>query len=307
MPPDPCDGVLVSAPRCVILNNLPSEGRTRLDLSGADTRRFLQGLLSADVEKIATGEARAAALLSAKGKMVSDALVLGDGDRFSLWVPSEQASVVSTMLDRHIIMDDVQLAQPEDSCCALVWGVEGDLPELGATSEVTVFTTRHPAPGTLVLGTAAAVEAAVAPYTRAAAGDWARYRIEQGCPAWGHELEEGRLPPEVGFAGAISYDKGCFLGQEPLARIHARGQVNWVLVRIRAERLPTSIHELASEARSNVGRWTTWASATPDSAGSALGLAVVRRKVAVPGTRLSSEQGGEVEVLSLPLGDDPGL
>ena len=44
------------------------------------------------------------------------------------------------------------------------------------------------------------------------------------------------FPPEVGFVAAVSYDKGCYMGQEPLARIHARGQVNRVLVQVGASR-----------------------------------------------------------------------
>src|SRR5690606_21560455 len=128
--------------------------------------------------------------------------------------------------------------------------------------------------------------------------------IEAGVPAWGLEITPGTFPPEVGFVAAVSYDKGCFMGQEPLARIHARGQVNRVLVRVHAETCPQGPVELAARDRPQAGRAATWA---PDPAGGALGLAVVHRSAASPGTVLSAEGSGPVEVRSGPLGDDPGV
>lgn len=282
----------------VDLTALPHEGRTLLRLHGPDTSRFLQGTLSNDIDNLDVGKSLAAALLTVKGKLVSDAVVLPLGEHGTgLLVPSECAEEVAANLDRHIIMDDVTVST-EGVGAQLVWGGS-----VSPTGDVMVFEARHPAPGQLVIGSAEALEAALGGVNLVDANTWTRHRIETASPAWGHELEPGRFPPEVGFVHAVSYDKGCFMGQEPLARIHARSQVNWVMVRVESESAPSEPMQLSHSDREDAGRWTTWASAE----GKTIGLAIVRRAFAKPGTELSAAGLGAVHVVSEPLGDDPGV
>ncbi|MCY1062467.1 hypothetical protein [Nannocystis sp. SCPEA4] len=280
----------------VRLAALPQGRRILLRLSGADVRRFLQGILSADVEAARPGHALPAAILTVKGKLVTEAIVLACADgSLHLALPADTADEAIALLDRHIIMDDVALERAEDVEFAMVWS--GPV----AGEGVECLTTQYPGPGFLVFGRPAAVTAALAGATEAPSGEWDRRRIEAGVPAWGREITPGTFPPEVGFVTAVSYDKGCFMGQEPLARIHARGQVNRVLVRVHTETCPEGPVELAAPDRPQAGRATTWA---PDAAGGASGLAVVHRSAATPGTVLTGEGVGAVEVRSGPLGDD---
>lgn len=271
-----------------------------LRLGGADVRRFLQGLLSADIDAAAAGEAQPAALLTVKGKIISEVIVLhGDDDALSLAVPADRAAVVADELERHIIMDDVTLTSADEVGCALVW------PEAPAVaSGLACFRARYPAPGVLLVGPAEALGAALAGLPRASDGDFTRARVRSGTPAWGREIRPDHFPPEVGFVDAVSYTKGCFRGQEPLARIHARGQVNRVMVRVRADAAPPEATPLAAVERPEAGLWTTWVA--DDEGSGVIGLAIVHRSVAKPGARL---QAGEiaVEVTSGPLGDDPGV
>ena len=107
---------------------------------------------------------------------------------------------------------------------------------------------------------------------------------------------------------AVSYDKGCFLGQEPLARVHARGQVNRVMVRLRGETVDPAAtadfpRALTSDEREKAGEWTTMAARE----GGTWGLALVHRSLARPGAQVRDEAGHVLEVVSEPLGDDPGL
>ena len=119
----------------------------------------------------------------------------------------------------------------------------------------------------------------------------------------GSRIEPDVFPPEVGFVYAVSYDKGCFTGQEPLARIHARGQVNRVMVRVNADAPIALGTTLAGPDRPEVGKLTTVA---PDGdGGGVLGLAIVRRDVAEAGKALTAGDT-TVTVTSGPLGDDPG-
>ncbi|WAS99158.1 CAF17-like 4Fe-4S cluster assembly/insertion protein YgfZ [Nannocystis punicea] len=270
-----------------------------LRLSGADVRRFLQGILSADVEAAQPGHAVPAAILTVKGKLVTEAIVLACADgSLHLALPAEAADEAIALLDRHIIMDDVALARADDVEFVMVW------PEPLAGAGVECLATQYPGPGWLVFGAPAAVTAALANASEASPGAWDERRIEAAAPAWGREITPGTFPPEVGFVAAVSYDKGCFMGQEPLARIHARGQVNRVLVRVHAGTCPEGPVDLAAPDRPQAGHAATWAA---DPAGGAHGLAIVHRSAATPGALLTAAGIGQVEVRSGPLGDDPGV
>lgn len=291
--------VHASTPLHVDLAAIPGQARVLVRLAGPDAARFLQGLLSADVEGLAVGEARPAALLTIKGKLISEAIVLREADGFALALPADVADAVIADLDRHIIMDDVTLATERDACFALVW--PGGAPS--AAPDTGLFSTTHPAPGTLVVGPAAGLEAAVRGLPAGDAAAFNALRVATATAAWGHEIRPGFFPPEVGFVGAVSYDKGCYRGQEPLARIHARGQVNRVMVRVAAAAAPAGITDLSAEGRDEAGTWTTWTAAAGPEA--VVGLAIVHRSLAAPGTRLRAG-AIEVTVTSAALGDDPG-
>jgi hypothetical protein len=293
------NAVQSSTPLHVDLSDLPGQARALLRLRGPDSERFLQGLLSADIAALEPGQAAAAALLTVKGKLISEAIVLCDGGGYALALPVDVADAVTEDLDRHIIMDDVTLEADPEVGFSLAWGLEGWAPSV----EVGAFPTAHPGPGLLVVGKKAIREAALAGIDAATPEQFTAHRVATGTPAWGYEVRPGFFPPEVGFVGAVSYDKGCYRGQEPLARIHARGQVNRVMVRIRAAAAPEG-HDpaaLSCEARPEAGEWTTWV----EGEGGVDGLAIVHRSLAVPGTAL---QAGTiaVEVTSGPLGDDVG-
>jgi folate-binding protein YgfZ len=282
----------------VRLESLPHHDRRLLRFSGADVLRFLQGVLSADVAAVKVGHAAPAALLTVKGKTIAEALILREADdAVALAIPAELADAVAGLLERHIIMDDVTVTPDPEARFALAW------PESGAASAgVRSFVTHHPAPGTLLVGRTEELAAALAGRTQADANAWHLHRIAAAAPAWGHEITADVFPPEVGFVAAVSYDKGCFMGQEPLARIHARGQVNRVMVQVKASAEPAGIVGLAAPERPEAGRWTTWARGPHG----VVGLAIVHRSCATPGKALTAGDIA-VEVGSGPLGDDPGV
>jgi hypothetical protein len=282
----------------VLIGDLPGEERTLVRLTGPDTDRFLQGTLSGDIDEMDAKQALPAALLTVKGKLVSDCVVLRLGDEeLGLVVPSELAQSVYALLDKHIIMDEVEVAIDPAQAFVVAWGEDAaGLSIDGASS----FETTHPAPGNLIMGDAEVLAAGLPKDGRADAQQWTAHRIETASPAWGRELTNDRFPPEAGFVHGVSYDKGCFLGQEPLSRIHTRSQVNWVLVQVEGSQAPSGPAPLSHPDRDNAGQWTTW------TADGSRGLAIVRRNLAVEGTQLSAGDSGGVTVSSGPLGDDPG-
>lgn len=288
--------------RVAWLDDLPHQGRALVRLQGPDARRFLQGTVTADIEGLAADTAVPAALLTVKGKIVAELVVMrASADAIDVLLPRDIADDTIALLDRHIVMDDVELVRDPDGIAAIVW--DDDDPETAPALAVPTKATRHPLPGWLVVGAPDALRAALATAERVSVDEFERARVDSGTPAWRHELAPGFFPPEVGFVYAVAYDKGCYLGQEPLARIHARGQVNRVMVQVVAEataEVPAALH---ADGRDDAGTWTT-AVALPSGAG---GLAIVRRDFAKPGEVLRTADDRAVRVVSGPLGDDPGL
>lgn len=288
----------------VLLSELPSQERAVLRLIGPDAERFVQGTFSADMEGLEAGQSRPSALCTVKGKIVVDVVVVrGASDSaLDLLVPAAEADAVAQSLDDHIIMDDVEVSRlPDTVALSFQVGHPGaSTPEV--PDGVRVFEARHPAPGTLLIGPAPALAQLADTQGEEAVTQWARHRIATATPAWGHEIEAGVFPPEVGFVYGVSFDKGCFLGQEPLARIHARGQVNRVLARVRASAPLPVPAVLSADDREDAGRLTTLALAAD---GSHMGLAIVRRSHAKPGQALKVGEVA-VDVMTGALGDDPG-
>ncbi len=290
-----------STPLHVDLADLPGQARALLRIGGPDAERFIQGLLSADISTLRAGQSTPATLLTVKGKIISEVIVLRDEQGCALALPADVHEAVTGDLDRHIIMDDVTLTPDPDAGFSLLWGARGWSPPDGAQG-VSVFTANHPAPGLLIVGSSQDRRELLTELPAASIEDFTAYRIATASPAWGHEIRPGFFPPEVGFVAAVSYTKGCYRGQEPLSRIHSRGKVNRVMARVRASRAPTEGVTLTAESRADAGTWTTWVQ-TPSGV---QGLAILHRSVARLGQSLRAGEI-EVEVESGPLGDDVGL
>ena len=126
---------------------------------------------------------------------------------------------------------------------------------------------------------------------------WEIARIESGRPQWGSDMDDSTLPQEANLdeLGAISYTKGCYIGQETVARVHFRGHVNRTLRRLRFVTRPAPLKgaELVDETGKVIGDIRSVA-LSPRYGGVALGM--VRREVQ-PGTTLQARwSGGECSV-----------
>ena len=300
------------------LNRSPRQTRTILRVQGPDAPRFLQGVLSADIHHIDPNTAAAACLLSAKGKVISEVIVVPEGSFYLLVIPHEIAPQTMETLQRFIIMDDVEVIEEQEQ--GAVWFSidphDMNLPVSQSWRDLHFARTRHPAPGYLTIGSKKYLQnLEKSNLERFDSIHWQRIRIESASPEWGREIVADRFPPECGFAYSVSYNKGCFIGQEPLARIHARGQVNWVLVQVESDyRPPIELVEqhvpiaLTSATREQAGNWTSWAY-DDNLCNKTIGLAVVHRSLASKNTVLSvvDSPNHDVVVQSNPLGDDPGI
>ncbi len=263
--------------------------RGLLALTGADRETFLQGMVSNDAVGIPAGEMRHAALLDSTGHILADVFVHAREE--SLLVETDPAAlpVLHAALDKFLIMEDVQIADVSGQWAVLsIYGEGGagvsSFPLLPGRDQWIAVGEKDAAWNTLLA-------AGYAPMTADAAET---YRVDAGIPKWGAELSPSVLLPEAEMLDAVSYTKGCYVGQEIVARLSARGHTNKALRRILlTEDAPVppvgaSLHvpEDGPEPGREIGRVTS-AAPSPSRGGQAIALGYIRKEYFAPGTRVS--------------------
>jgi folate-binding protein YgfZ len=247
-----------------------SETRSRLRVTGADRVEFLQGQCTNDIRRLGAGESCYAAFLNAKGKMRGEGQVICVGDTFLLEVnPGLAPSLEKFIITEDVTIEDVSASMPE-------WLVVGD--EIGEVPPKAV-TFQHPL-GWGVIGDKSAAGTITAEALEV-------LRVEAAVPKWGVDMDENTIPNEAGLeARAISYDKGCYIGQETIARIKTYGHVNRRLVQIAmaGENVPVGGDKLLVEGR-EVGQVTS--AVRSSRLGKPLALGYVRREFATAGAKLN--------------------
>jgi tRNA-modifying protein YgfZ len=208
-----------------------------LRVSGEDAGQFLQGQFTNDLRGLTADGAVYGLWLSLKGKVLADSFVLRGAAAQEFWVGSyfSSAAVILERLEAFIIADDVVLEDqtPQWSGLSFVGAVAGAAPPGG----VRVFAGRRAASASrewvYPAADAAAIDQLWAGQVELTEPEMARWRIAAGIPAVPADIGPGDLPNEAGLeAEAISYTKGCYLGQEVMARLKAMGQVRRRLCRV---------------------------------------------------------------------------
>ena len=310
--------------------------RGLISVTGGDRTRWLQGMLSNDVAALAPGPEASgcyAALLTPKGKIVADLQVLLRAGAFWLDLAAEAVEGVSHRLERYIIADDVTLTDVSQSYGRL--GIEG--PNAGEILTAAGVEGLPSQADAVVDASVGGVEAAIARYgwtgeeafqlfvakgaeqsvasellsagesqgiVAASAEVMDILRIEAGVPRLGRELSEDVLPDEAHLARAISLTKGCYTGQEILARLQSRGQVNHLLVGLEfpdAGAPPELGAEIWADPTDGGGRGRPIGAVTSvcqSPKAGRIALAFVRRAQAEPGTsvRLGDQRARVVEL-----------
>ena len=225
-------------------------------VAGPGAAEYLQRMVSNDVEALQVEEACPALLLTAKARVIAPLVVLRRGEEdFLLLTEPELGEAVRTLLTRMRLRARCEV-EPEAHSSTLVFGG-------GAEAFATDF------PGAVEV-----LDSGLEPTI--GAEELERRRIEAGVPRWGRELDDRVLPAEAGLDEThISFSKGCYPGQEPVARLHYRGKANRGLRVLELGDLPEYDAELVHGDRV-VGRVTS-AVRRPD--GSVVALAYVRVEV----------------------------
>lgn len=294
--------------------------RAVLQATGPDRVTFLQGMLTNDVASLASGQGCGSLLLTIQGRVLADVRVAIDGERMLLDVDVRVREAFVAALERLIIADDVELAEVDPPVACI--GVEGPatgrlvpaaaalkphawtMTDVGGVAVRCVRVSEARGDGCLLqlpADRAAAVwDALVAAGARPVgmAALEAR-RIAVGVPRIGLDMDEHCLSLEVPVDDCISFKKGCYLGQEVVARGTARGQVHRKLMGLRVTGTPPPRGAMLRVGDKDVGTLTSVAQVPGEHLTIALGF--VRREHWSEGATLDIADGGHAVVAAWPL------
>ncbi len=306
--------------RCGMLDR--SE-RGKLALTGSEAKSFLQGQVSNDVEGLAPGGGCYAAFLTPKGKMLGDVRILDAGKEILLDTERLALQELFNMVRRFSIGYDVELHKRTVQCgllsllgprSAACCGAQKLLPE---AEHAHVELTIQAVPGEHGVRARAirtdvgvdllcdsadleALRAAVLAAGAAEVGDETAecLRIEHGRPRYGLDLDDSVIPQEAGLnERAVSFTKGCYVGQETVARLFYRGKPNRQLRGLRTVTPMATGTQLTYEGRS-IGSVTS--SACSPRFGP-IALAFIRREVPIGAVVSDAGATATGEVLELPF------
>jgi len=224
-------------------------------VAGPDAADYLQRMVSNDVEALAVGEACPALLLTAKARVIAPLVVLRRAaDDFLLLTEPGLGEVLRTQLTRVRLRAQCEIEAEEHDAVLVFGGAAG-------------FATDWP-------GVREALDAGLEPTL--SEGELELRRIESGVPRWEREIDARILPAEAGLDRThVSFAKGCYPGQEPVARLHFRGHPNRGLRVLELDEWPDHDAPLLHDGR-EVGRVT---SAARRADGTVVALAYVRTEV----------------------------
>ncbi|MET0619170.1 MAG: hypothetical protein ABW056_02770 [Thermoanaerobaculia bacterium] len=208
-------------------------------VEGPDRADFLQGQLTQDVRGLAPGQSRLAAGLTAKGKLLYFGRLVAEADRFLLLLPAQAAPGVAGHLARYAAF---QKASARDATAEFVrvalYGPEAAGLQNGAAPADTIRLPPEWDHAGELLAPEGARDAILEGLSRAGSVPVSEntseiLRVEAGRPRWGQDATEASLAGEVGLEAAISATKGCYVGQEIVARMRTYGKMNRRLAGLR--------------------------------------------------------------------------
>jgi len=204
-----------------------------VDVEGPDRVAFLQGQLTQDVKSLAPGETRPAVALTPKGKLVFLARVLGMPDRIRLLVPPESRRAAVELLKKFVIFQKVEIADRSGEFVRV--GLYGPRAEdVGVPEAAAILPAEGEFAREILIsreGSEQLAELLARAGSVAVSETTAEIlRVEAGRPRFGSDADGSNLADEVGLDDSISTTKGCYVGQEIVARMRTYGRVNRRLV-----------------------------------------------------------------------------
>jgi folate-binding protein YgfZ len=302
------------------------ESRTRIKLTGDDRIKWLNGMVTNNVRDLAVGRGVYSFLLNPQGHILADMNIYNLGAYLVVDTDAAQSDKVRATFEHYIIMDDVELSSDASDHFTAI-GLQGPRSREVMRAAGINFTGQEPIAIedttwngvgiSLVHSRPDGFEAWLPPATRA--GLWLAlvaagatptgaealemWRIAEGIPRYGQDIRERELPQETMQERALSYTKGCYIGQEIVERIRSRGAVHRALAGFTFTGGPPAAGTKLAKDRREVGEVTSVATLPVGSGPMTVGLGYVRREAGSPGTKLDAS-GVEATVSALPFSID---
>ncbi len=294
--------------------------QAKLQISGKDRTRWLNGMITNNIRDLAPGRGVYAFILTPQGHNQGDLTAYNRGEYLVATTDRDQVEKVAAVLQKYIIMDKVEIEDISEKLISL--GIAGpkaaealtkagiDVSQLEAGQivdavwqDVGISVARNTHPqmdGYEIWLAPEKVEKlwdalAAAGATPAGSDALEMYRIARGVPRYGIDLRERDLPQETGQEHALNFSKGCFIGQEIVERIRARGNVHRTFIGFEVEGKPP---QPGTKVRANEKDMGEITSATSLPNGHIVAVGYLRREVAGPGTAVQiGEQSATVHNL----------
>jgi tRNA-modifying protein YgfZ len=289
---------------------LDVSARGRILARGRDRARLLHNLTTNEVKKMTPGSGCYAFLLSPQGRIQADLHLLCFEDHFLIETDPELREKVYQHIKRYIIADQVELvdvtaetgevALEGPGAAAVLAGLQAPNPgadyshvQWGDTTVAVMSLSGQPGFRIFCPSAEDVVRMLAAAGAKVATEEDVRQvRIENGRPRFGEDIRETSLPQETQQMHAVSFTKGCYLGQEIVERIRAQGHVNKKLVRVEIDSADAPVAGTKLAANGAEAGEITSATYSEES-GKVVGLAYVRTPHANAGTEL---QAGDLKV-----------
>ncbi len=278
-----------------------SSDREVLRVTGLDRESFLQGMVTNDVKGLGVGASCYAALLTPKGAMVGDVRVLKRVEDLVLDTGAGFGEKVKAFLNQYLISEDAEIHDAPELKWVSLWGPQAER-EVSALPSEWVFA-RAPslfAQGIDVLVASDNVQRVpqmLGGVMQLSAATAEVIRVENGMPKYGVDMVETTIPLEANLERAIHYNKGCYIGQEVIARATYRGHMNRKLSGLLlGDALPAIGAEL-KRADKKIG----WVTSVVRSVkhGQNLALGYVHRDSLAEGTELNLPDGATAKTVAL--------
>jgi len=303
MPSSPLPELQVEAARRAVLA-IPSPELAGLVVTGVDRVSWLNGLVTCDLAGWGAdpaGEARYALLVARSGRVLADPILIADGERVIAALAVSLVDRLREHLDHYLVMEDAEVAPGAEAF--EIWMVHGP----ASPGVLSAARRAGAAAGSLdrtglggggiilaPVAQASAVRAAIESAVREVGGlvgdaaGWEALRLERGVARFGVDFDEKTYPQEASLEkAAVSFNKGCYLGQEVVCMLEMRGHVKRKLVSIvldatgAGERPGAAV---ADETGAPVGEITSLA--LSPTLGVPVGFAMLKRAQAVEGARI---------------------
>ncbi len=245
-------------------------------VTGDDRASWLNGLVTCDVTKLELGAAQYGLAVTQKGRIITDLFIARRADSLLLVVPRRAEGDLTTVLERHLVMEDAEMAKAD---ALHVWLAHGPKAKDIAGAFACDVTG---------LGGALVVAESFNEVGDGEVGDrdgWEALRLERGVPAFGVDFDDKTYPQEASLEKrAVSFEKGCYLGQEVVCMLELRGHVKRKLVPFVADARVERGAAVTDDAGVEIGKVSS--AADSPTIGKPIGLAMIKLAFATTGAKL---------------------